>query len=366
MASFLQNYATGIIQNAATGAATYAITTGGRVVGDVVISAGDLIEGGGRKVGDNIEGYIDRYGNWIRSYGDGMITSTAASSGGPALKALPASTGGPKRPGLKKTASDSKALPSTGAKKALPSAGAKKALPGPRPMKALPAPPGAGAATKKAKDTVGGAAGAAKKTIPYISPSPVSAPKPNKKTTAKPPGPPSVVSGPPSVKGPESVAGGDDAKPNKRRDKRLAERRAKEAEDKGQAPGGSGANKPSFGAPAGGNTNTKGPGGPQSKTMPSGKVRVNPESRPRATVSGKVGGGEKKNGKDKKEGIASKTPANYGKMVDGKYDFFAMRSDAGSQRGAGSVAGGSVAGGSKGKGKGKKEDANTPKYGQFF
>ena len=53
MASFLQNYATGIIQNAATGAAAYAITTGGRVVGDVVISAGDLIEGGGRKVGDS-------------------------------------------------------------------------------------------------------------------------------------------------------------------------------------------------------------------------------------------------------------------------------------------------------------------------
>lgn len=32
----------------------YAITTGGRVVGDVVISAGDLIESSGRHVGDGM------------------------------------------------------------------------------------------------------------------------------------------------------------------------------------------------------------------------------------------------------------------------------------------------------------------------
>lgn len=52
MAGFIQNYVMGMVQNAAAGAATYAITTGGRVVGDAVIGAGDLIEGAGRNVGN--------------------------------------------------------------------------------------------------------------------------------------------------------------------------------------------------------------------------------------------------------------------------------------------------------------------------
>lgn len=136
-----------MVQNAAVGAATYAITTGGRVVGDVVIGAGDLIEGAGRHVGNNVEGYIDRYGNWVRSYGDGAIAATASSS--PAYttkpKALPSSKtpkgllpappkkkdkNKNKRPGLaKKSLSDSKTPLPLSSAKALPSAGVKKALP---------------------------------------------------------------------------------------------------------------------------------------------------------------------------------------------------------------------------------------------
>ncbi|EKG14651.1 hypothetical protein MPH_08124 [Macrophomina phaseolina MS6] len=178
MASFIQNYVQGMVQNAAVGAATYAITTGGRVVGDAVISAGDLIEGAGRNVGNSssyllhsllpshpilppaltyslllegVEGYIDRYGNWIRSYGDSAIAATAPSytNGTTATKpkalpsskvpkALPAppsnnSNGkkgtGAARPPLKKSLSDSKTPLPLSSAKALPSAGVRKALP---------------------------------------------------------------------------------------------------------------------------------------------------------------------------------------------------------------------------------------------
>ncbi|KAB2574387.1 hypothetical protein DBV05_g6996 [Lasiodiplodia theobromae] len=152
MAGFIQNYVMGMVQNAAAGAATYAITTGGRVVGDAVIGAGDLIEGAGRNVGNGIEGYIDRYGNWIRSYGDSTIAATAASSSTPVKpksakdggknkkalpstktpKALPAPPGGSGgRPNLKKSNSDSKSPLSyyDTTTKALPTSGVKKALP---------------------------------------------------------------------------------------------------------------------------------------------------------------------------------------------------------------------------------------------
>ncbi|KKY16498.1 hypothetical protein UCDDS831_g06997 [Diplodia seriata] len=147
MAGFIQNYVMGMVQNAATGAATYAITTGGRYVGDAVIGAGDLIEGAGRNVGNGVEGYIDRYGNWIRSYGDAAIASTAASSGSTPVKpvkggaaankkkALPSSKtpkalpAPPGKPGLKRSQSDSKSPLSYDPSKALPSSGVKKALP---------------------------------------------------------------------------------------------------------------------------------------------------------------------------------------------------------------------------------------------
>ncbi|KAK8232892.1 hypothetical protein HDK77DRAFT_485292 [Phyllosticta capitalensis] len=167
MAGFIQHMIQNKIQDVAQGAAMYAITTGGRVVGDVVISAGDLIESSGRHVGDGIEGYIDRYGNWIRSYGNGVTTATAASAAPNgskpvfqtkpfptkdfptnALKALPAPNKpnvkalpapGPKketnkkaRSQLKRANSDTKAIEAPAPKKGLPSSGVKKALPAPR------------------------------------------------------------------------------------------------------------------------------------------------------------------------------------------------------------------------------------------
>ncbi|KAK7518238.1 uncharacterized protein IWZ02DRAFT_456090 [Phyllosticta citriasiana] len=167
MAGFIQGMIQNKIQDVAQGVAMYAVTTGGRVVGDVVISAGDLIESSGRSVGDGIEGYIDRYGNWIRSYGNGVTTATAASdppNGSrpvfqtkpfptkdfptKALQALPASNKanvkalpapGPKkgadkrtRPQQKRSNSDTKAIESSPPKKGLPSSGVKKAIPAPR------------------------------------------------------------------------------------------------------------------------------------------------------------------------------------------------------------------------------------------
>ncbi|KAK7539571.1 uncharacterized protein J3D65DRAFT_284450 [Phyllosticta citribraziliensis] len=167
MAGFIQGMIQNKIQDVAQGVAMYAVTTGGRVVGDVVISAGDLIEASGRSVGDGIEGYIDRYGNWIRSYGNGVTTATAASDAPKgsrpvfqtkpfptkefptkALKALPApnkpnvkalpapgpTKGANKRarPQQKRSNTDTKAIEAPAPKKGLPSSGVKKALPAPR------------------------------------------------------------------------------------------------------------------------------------------------------------------------------------------------------------------------------------------
>lgn len=141
MAGFIQNYVGGIVQNAAVGAATYAITTGGRVVGDAVISAGDLIEGAGRGVGNSVEGYIDRYGNWIRSYGDGAIAATAADA--PAYARTRTAVKPPKQK-----------APPGGAQKALPAPNkpGTKALPAPEPKKARPkGGVGAGAGKQEGK-----------------------------------------------------------------------------------------------------------------------------------------------------------------------------------------------------------------------
>ncbi|EOD47280.1 hypothetical protein UCRNP2_5979 [Neofusicoccum parvum UCRNP2] len=156
MAGFIQNYVGGIVQNAAVGAATYAITTGGRVVGDAVISAGDLIEGAGRGVGNSVEGYIDRYGNWIRSYGDGAIAATAADA--PAYARTRTAVKPPKQK-----------APPGGAQKALPAPNkpGTKALPAPEPKKAAAAArPGL---KKSLSDSASATAAAGAKGLPPVS-----------------------------------------------------------------------------------------------------------------------------------------------------------------------------------------------------
>jgi len=117
-----------IIQNSLSGFVTGAVTTVGGYAGDAVGGIGNLIENGGRAVGNTgINGTFNRVGESINAYGTAVRTATAPNAGGVAP--------------VKKTDSTPKTGAKIGDKKALPSSGEKKALPAPKQMKALPAPP---------------------------------------------------------------------------------------------------------------------------------------------------------------------------------------------------------------------------------
>lgn len=366
----------------------YAVTTGGRVVGDVVISAGDLIEASGRSVGDGIEGYIDRYGNWIRSYGNGVTTATAASDAPngsrpvfqtkpfptkdfptKALKALPAPNKpnvkalpapGPTkvankrtRPQQKRSNTDTKAIEAPVPKKGLPSSGVKKALPAPR------------TATNAAQ-------GLSKGQLAKLRGIKLNEEK-EKKKNASPmaalPAPPNggALSKPTVNRTPRKVAAGGDAsgKGNTKPAPNAAKSVAGDGKAAATGAGGEAnkenaqptAPKPMFNVKNNNNNNndssSKSPM-PFSARTPNGKVKISSASRPKkatANLTNGVGAGAKQGagavGGAAKAGTGAVNKGGYGFLADrggppksenGGVDFMKMYT-AQSKKGAGSVAG---------------------------
>ncbi|EON69147.1 hypothetical protein W97_08333 [Coniosporium apollinis CBS 100218] len=165
-----------IIKNGVSTVVSGAVTAAGGYAGDLVIGAGNLVEQGGRTVGNGVSGFIGSYGEKINQYGNTVIAATAP--GGPpvidtvqktAKQVSHTATNVTNRAsntasGVAKTAQKSLPAPvsnaqktitntATSATKALPSTvgGAQKAITGT-----------ASSATKALPSSVGGALGAPK------------------------------------------------------------------------------------------------------------------------------------------------------------------------------------------------------------
>ncbi|KAH0366870.1 hypothetical protein KCU65_g4977, partial [Aureobasidium melanogenum] len=154
MASFITNY----IQNTAMGMLSSGITAAGNVAGNAVGGVGTVIQNSGQAVGSGIEGSIRNWGDYINSYGDRAIAATAPNPGsGPTAvkkqKALPAPAKGAG------AVAKQKALPAapSSAQKALPAPASKpKTLGANTPSYAGAVKKTAASAASKPKSVVGG------------------------------------------------------------------------------------------------------------------------------------------------------------------------------------------------------------------
>ncbi|KAF1814615.1 hypothetical protein P152DRAFT_480769 [Eremomyces bilateralis CBS 781.70] len=120
------DFVTGVIRNRLEGVVASGITAAGEIAGDSVSGFGNVIENGGRSVGDGVARTFDGWGGSIRNYGSRATSSTPARQTSSKVIAV------------KKQANNRTATTSS-QEKLLPSS-ASKALPATKPLKTLPPP----------------------------------------------------------------------------------------------------------------------------------------------------------------------------------------------------------------------------------